>query len=118
MGAVAAEAAFEQSEAGDIERFGNEALAALEEVLGLAAAAAFPPGKRDVRMKGAALRLEADTLAHPLDLGGERGERLLGIEPGPQGASTERLEPADSLHPNRERTRAHPAERCGEVLGD
>ena len=41
----------------------------------LAAAAAFPAGERDVRVKGAAFGLEADRLASALDLGGERRDR-------------------------------------------
>ena len=86
MRAVARQAAFEQDELADLERLGDEAAAAGEEVGELARPAAFPAGQGDVRVEGAALGLQPDRLAGALDLGGEGGERLLRLDPGPQRA--------------------------------
>ena len=83
MCAVAGEAAFEQNEGVDRERLGREPAGAGEEILDLACAAAFPAGERDVRMKGAALRLQPDLLARALDLGSERGNRCPGLHSRP-----------------------------------
>src|SRR4249919_2353844 len=118
MRAVAREAAFEQGECVDREWRRAERAVAGDEVLGVARPAAFPARQRDVGMEGATLGLEADREADPLDFGGERGERRLGLDPGPQSARTALVEPADSLDPQLEARRTDAAERVGEVLGD
>ena len=83
MRAVAGEAAFEEGEFVHAERFRREAAGALEEARDLAGAAAFPARERDVWMKGAALGLEANCDARPLDLGGKRSHRLPRLDSGP-----------------------------------
>ena len=83
MRAVARQVAFEQDEAVDREGVRHEVLAAVEEALDLARPAAFPAGERDVRMERSALGLEAGADAGPLDLRGERGDRLLRVDGGP-----------------------------------
>ena len=97
MRAVAREAAFEQDEFGDLERLGTRPRVAFEEACTSRVAAAFPTGERDVGMVGAALGLEADRLADALDLGGERGEWLLGLDARPQRAGVALLETADAV---------------------
>ena len=62
------------------------------------------------------LGLEPDCDAHALDLGGERGERLLRLEPGPQGSGIARLEPADALDPKLEPAGADLAQGDGDVF--
>ena len=47
-------------------------------------------------MEGAALGLEAGRLADALDLGGERGDGLLGLDAGPERAGVALLEAADA----------------------
>jgi hypothetical protein len=81
--AVAREAAFEQGEPVDFERFGGKTAGAFEERGDLAAAPAFPPRQREVRVERAALGFEARRLAYALDLGGERNKRRLRFDPRP-----------------------------------
>ena len=83
MRAVAGEVAFEQGEGVDLERVGDEGGVAIEEAGSLVRAAPFPAGEGDVRVERAALGLEADRLARPLDLCGERRDRRLGLDAGP-----------------------------------
>src|SRR5579884_1597181 len=77
MRAVAGEAAFEQGEGVHLERIGNDAAFALEEIRDLARPPPFPARERDMRVEGAMLGLQADLLARSLGLGRERGERFL-----------------------------------------
>src|SRR5256885_16471977 len=118
MRAVAREAAFEQDEGVDLERVGGEAPSALEEGRDLAGAAAFPAGECDVGHEGAALGLEAGGLAGTLDLGGERGERRLGLDAGPQRARIALLEAGGAMDARLERLRADCGQRGGEVFAD
>src|SRR4051812_44370900 len=97
MRAVAREAAFEQDKAVDFEPIGGEAASALEEGRDLAGTAAFPAGQRDMRVEYPTLGLEAGGLAGALDLGGERGERRLGLDAGPQRARIALLEAAGAM---------------------
>ena len=83
MRAVAGEVAFEQDELADLERVRGEAAGAVEEARDFVAAAALPAGERDMRVKGAALGLEAGRDARALDLGGEGGDGRPGLDAGP-----------------------------------
>src|SRR4051794_13932572 len=94
MSAVAGEAAFEEGEFAHLERFRGEAPGALEEARDFVAAATLPARERDVRVKGAALRLETGGGAGALDPGGERGHRLPRLDSGPKSARTALLEAA------------------------
>src|SRR5438270_8668489 len=96
MGAVPGEVAFEQGELGHFKRVRREAAVAFKKIMHRAAAPAFPAGEGDVRMKGAALGLEAILLADALDLGGEGGDRCLGMDACPQRTATALLEAADA----------------------
>ena len=80
---MAGEAAFVEDEAVDREGFRGEGPVALEEGLRGLGIAAVPAGERDVRVERPALGLEAGCDASALDLGGERGERGLGLDAGP-----------------------------------
>src|SRR3954454_10888772 len=103
MRAVARQAAFEQRKLGHFEWVADQALATLEEIFGLAGAAAFPASERDVRVEGPALGLEPNALASALDLCCERGERILWLDPRPQRAGIARLEAPNALDPDRKR---------------
>jgi hypothetical protein len=63
MRAVSRKVAFEQDELGDVERWRAEAAVPFEKILYFMCPAPLPPGKRDVRVKGATLRLQANVLA-------------------------------------------------------
>src|SRR4051794_30954108 len=118
MRAVAREAAFEQSEAVDRERLRREAAGAVEEAGDLAGPAALPARQRDMRVEGAALGREAGRLARALDLGGERGERRLRFDAGPQRAGAALLEAAGAVDPDLEAGGTDRGERRCKVLGD
>ena len=49
----------------------------------LAGPAAFPSRESNMRVKGAAFRLQADQLAHAFDFRGKRGEGRLRLDAGP-----------------------------------
>jgi hypothetical protein len=83
VSAVTGQPAFEQDEGIDLEWLRREAAVAFEEGSSFPRPAAFPAGEGDVRVKGAALGLEAGRLAGALDPGGECGDRLPRLDPGP-----------------------------------
>ena len=103
---------------GHLERVGGEGAVAGDERLGEGGAAAVPAGDGDVRVEGAALGLEAGGDAGALDLGGERRDRCLGLDPGPHRAAVAAVEAADPGDAQRERRGADPAERCGDIVGE
>src|SRR4051794_3605043 len=109
MRAVFRQAAFEEGETIDVPQLGNERAFAVEVIGELACAAAFPAGEGDVRVVGAALRLEADALADPLNLGGKGGERLLRFHAGPKRAAAALFEAADAFDAQQERIGADAA---------
>src|SRR5437868_10286091 len=116
MRAVAGEAAFEQAECVYRKRLGHQALRPLEEARELARAAAFPARQRDVRVKGAPFGLEPDGEAGALDLGGEGGDRRLGLDARPQCAGIALLEAADATDAELKGLGADAAERIRQVL--
>src|SRR5436305_2015802 len=81
--AVPGDAAFEEDEGVDLPRLAGKAPLALQEACELAGAAALPSRERDVRVKGAALGLEADVLADPLDLRRDGRDVGFGFNAGP-----------------------------------
>ena len=83
MGAVARQVAFEQDEAVDFERRRCEPRATLLEVAGGRGALPLVARQGDVRVEGAMLGLQARGDAGAVDLGGELGDRLFRLDPGP-----------------------------------
>src|SRR5438270_3798722 len=117
MGAVAREAAFKEGELGYHEGLRREAAAAFEEIVDFARAAAFPAGEGDVRVKGAALGLEAILLADALDLRGEGSDGRLGLHAGPQGTAAALFEAAETGDVQLECVTADPCQRGREIVG-
>jgi hypothetical protein len=118
MRAVAREAAFEQDEVAHVERIRREAAHAFEESGDLVPAPALPSRKRDVRMKGAALRIQADGEAGALDLRRKRGNERPRLDTGPQSARAALLEPAGAGDAKLERRGADAGELGGEIVRD
>src|SRR5439155_469167 len=88
-----------------------------EEALYFAAAAAFPPSEGDVRVEGAAIGFQAEIRAGAINLGGERRERRLRFDAGPQRAGVALFETAGAADAQVECTDANPRERGGDVFG-
>ena len=95
----------------------SEGAVAVEEGLGSGGGGAPETRQGDVRVKGAALGLQAGGDAGALDLCGERGDRLLRIDRGPQGAAAAALENADAVDGQLKARMTDAIEGHGDVVG-
>ncbi len=87
MRAVAGELAFEENEAIDPEWFRSEIRVPSQEGVDRFGIAAVPARQGDVRLKMPGAPARARLVECALDLRGERGDRLLWLDAGPEGAA-------------------------------
>jgi hypothetical protein len=108
--------AFEQDELAGLERLRGKGAAALDKILQLAGSAAFPPRKRDVRVKGAPLGFQPDSLAHTLNLCSKSSNRIFRFDSCPECTAISLLEVADASDPKSEALGSNGAQCKREVV--